>query len=35
MTAYETKSCTEIPDALQVPVQTVYAHGDKLYCFVR
>jgi hypothetical protein len=35
MTAAVTIRCTEIPDALQVPVQTVYAHGDKLYCFVR
>ena len=34
MTAAVTIRCTEVRDALQVPVQTVYAHGDKLYCFV-
>jgi hypothetical protein len=26
--------CAEVPDALQVPVQAVYAHGDKFYCFL-
>jgi hypothetical protein len=35
MTAAVTIRCAEVRDALQVPVQTVYAHGDKLYCFVR
>jgi multidrug efflux pump subunit AcrA (membrane-fusion protein) len=35
MTAAVTIRCAEVQDALQVPVQTVYAHGDKLYCFVR
>jgi multidrug resistance efflux pump len=34
MTAAVTIRCAEVQDALQVPVQTVYAHGDKLYCFV-
>jgi hypothetical protein len=26
--------CAEVPNALQVPVQAVYAHGSKFYCFV-
>jgi multidrug efflux pump subunit AcrA (membrane-fusion protein) len=34
MTAAVTIRCAEVPDALQVPVQAVYAHGRKLYCFV-
>jgi HlyD family secretion protein len=34
MTASVTIQCTEVPDALQVPVQAVYAHGDKFYCFL-
>jgi RND family efflux transporter MFP subunit len=34
MTASVTVRCTEIPNAIQVPVQTVYAHGSKFYCFV-
>ena len=34
MTASVTIRCAEVPDALQVPVQAVYAHGDKFYCFV-
>jgi HlyD family secretion protein len=34
MTASVTVRCTEVPDALQVPVQSVYAHGDKFFCFV-
>jgi HlyD family secretion protein len=34
MTAAVTIRCTQIPDALQVPVQAVYAHGSKFYCFV-
>lgn len=33
MTASVTIRCAEVPDALQVPVQSVYAHGDKFYCF--
>ncbi|QEG34855.1 efflux RND transporter periplasmic adaptor subunit [Bythopirellula goksoeyrii] len=33
MTASVTIKCKEIDDALQVPVQSVYAHGDKNYCF--
>jgi multidrug efflux pump subunit AcrA (membrane-fusion protein) len=35
MTAAVTIRCAEVPDALQVPVQSIYAHGNKLYCFVR
>lgn len=34
MTASVTIRCDEVPDALQVPVQSVYSHGDKFYCFV-
>jgi hypothetical protein len=34
MTAAVTVKCAEVPNALQVPVQAVYAHGDKVYCFV-
>lgn len=34
MTAAVTIRCEEIPDALQVPVQAMYAHGNKFYCFV-
>jgi multidrug efflux pump subunit AcrA (membrane-fusion protein) len=34
MTAAVTIRCAEVRDAAQVPVQTVYAHGDKFYCFV-
>jgi RND family efflux transporter MFP subunit len=34
MTAAVTVRCAEVPNALQVPVQTVYAHGSKFYCFV-
>jgi HlyD family secretion protein len=34
MTTSVTIRCAEVPNALQVPVQTVYAHGRKLYCFV-
>jgi hypothetical protein len=33
MTAAVTIRCAEVPNAIQVPVQTVYAHGDKMYCF--
>jgi HlyD family secretion protein len=32
MTAAVTVRCAEVPNALQVPVQAVYAHGDKFYC---
>jgi len=35
MTAAVTIRCAEVPNALQVPVQSIYAHGNKLYCFVR
>lgn len=34
MTAAVTIQCAEVPNALQVPVQSVYAHGSKFYCFV-
>lgn len=34
MTASVTIRSQFVPDALQVPVQAVYAHGDKHYCFV-
>lgn len=34
MTAAVTIKAAELPDALQVPVQAIYAHGDKMYCFV-
>ena len=34
MTAAVTVRCAEVPNALQVPVQAVYAHGGKFYCFV-
>lgn len=34
MTAAVSIRCAEVPNALQVPVQAVYAHGDKFYCFV-
>ncbi len=34
MTAAVTIKCEEVPNALQVPVQAVYAHGNKFYCFV-
>jgi multidrug efflux pump subunit AcrA (membrane-fusion protein) len=33
MTAAVTIRCAEVRDALQVPVQAVYAHGQKMYCF--
>jgi RND family efflux transporter MFP subunit len=34
MTAAVTIRCAEVPNTLQVPVQCVYAHGRKMYCFV-
>jgi multidrug efflux pump subunit AcrA (membrane-fusion protein) len=34
MTAAVTVRCAEVPNALQVPVQTVYAHGDKFFCML-
>ncbi|MEX2170550.1 MAG: HlyD family efflux transporter periplasmic adaptor subunit [Pirellulales bacterium] len=34
MTASVTIRSQFVPDALQVPVQAVYAHGDEHYCFV-
>lgn len=33
MTASVTVRCVAVPDALQVPVQAVYAHGNQMYCF--
>jgi hypothetical protein len=33
MTAAVTVRCAEVPNAMQVPVQCVYAHGSKFYCF--
>lgn len=35
MTASVTISAMFVPDAIVTPVQSVYAHGDKLYCFVQ
>ncbi len=34
MTASVTVLCEEIDDAMQVPVQAVYSHGNQYYCFV-
>lgn len=34
MTASVSIQCARVHDALQVPVQAIYAHGDKVYCFV-
>lgn len=34
MTASVTIRCADVPNALQVPVQAIYAHGPKYYCFV-
>ena len=34
LTAAVTVKCAEFPDVLQVPVQAMYAHGSKFYCFV-
>jgi len=34
MTASVTIQCESVPQALQVPVQSVYAHGEQYYCFV-
>ncbi len=34
MTASVTIQCSSVPNALQVPVQAVYSHGDQFYCFV-
>jgi multidrug efflux pump subunit AcrA (membrane-fusion protein) len=33
MTASVTIHCAGVPNALQVPVQAMYAHGPKFYCF--
>ncbi len=35
MTAQVTIQCSYLPNVLQIPVQTVYAHGKKFYCFLR
>ena len=34
MTASVTIHCADVPNAIQVPVQAMYAHGPKFYCFV-
>jgi len=34
MTASVTVLCARVPEAIQVPVQSVYAHGQQYYCFV-
>jgi hypothetical protein len=34
MTASVTIHCADVPDAIQVPVQSMYAYGPKYYCFV-
>jgi hypothetical protein len=33
LTAAVTVQCERLPDVLQVPVQSIYAHGDSMYCF--
>jgi HlyD family secretion protein len=33
MTASVTIHCADVPDAIQVPVQSIYAWGPKFYCF--
>jgi HlyD family secretion protein len=34
MTASVTIHCADVPNAIQVPVQAMYAHGPKFFCFV-
>ena len=34
MTASVTVLCARVPEAIQVPVQSVFAHGQQYYCFV-
>jgi multidrug resistance efflux pump len=34
MTVSVTIQCDQVPNAIQVPVQAVYAHGNQFYCFV-
>ena len=34
MTASVTIRCASVPNAIQVPVQAIYAYGPKFYCFV-
>ena len=34
MTASVTIHCASVPNAVQVPVQAMYAHGPKFFCFV-
>ena len=34
MTASVTVHCANVPNAMQVPVQAMYAHGPKFFCFV-
>ena len=33
MTASVTVHCADVPNAIQVPVQAMYAHGPKFFCF--
>jgi multidrug efflux pump subunit AcrA (membrane-fusion protein) len=33
LTAAVTIECSRLPNAMQIPVQAVYAHGDRMYCF--
>ncbi|MEM8944394.1 MAG: HlyD family efflux transporter periplasmic adaptor subunit [Planctomycetota bacterium] len=35
LTASVTIECASVKDAIKVPVQAVYAHGDKFYCMLR
>ena len=34
MTASVTIHCADVPNAIQVPVQSIYSYGPKFYCFV-
>ena len=34
MTASVTVHCANVPNALQVPVQAMYSHGPKFFCFI-
>lgn len=33
LTAAVTIECTRLPNSLQVPVQAIFAHGERMYCF--
>ena len=35
MTTSVTIECNYLPDVLQVPVESLYAHGNDAYCFVQ